>query len=220
MIPPLDPDRPWPDYPEISDPIPYDPGLYWDEEYECFENAEKLRHQRLYRWAAQSIAIAFEALPEVQKVAAFGAAALPLIDLHHCADLDLAVWLTQFDELKALKSALRFGLGEIEQAHGGYLEHYEVDVHLIDFDSGDYRGRLCNFGKCPKHPYWECRVPDCGKMKFLRQLHKYNFDRARFDAEPKVILMERASGFLVSMPLMEEPPDIEFPDYTDDDVPF
>ena len=122
--------------------------------------------------------------------------------------------------VKELKTALRFGLGEIESAHGGYLEHSDVDVHLIDFNSGDYRGRLCNFGQCPKHRFWECRVPDCGKKKFLRQLHKYRFDRARFDAEPKVILMERASGFLVSMPLMEEPPNIEWPDYTDEDLPF
>lgn len=219
---PRNSDWPWPDDPQIPEFTPCDPGVDWDDENEDLEIAGILRHQRLYRWAAQSIAISLYAVPEVQSVAAFGSAALPLPNdiSHHCADLDLAVWMSRFDDLKALQIAIWNGLGKIEEAHGVHLAHYEVDVHLIDFSTGLYRGRLCSFTVCPKRNRWECRVPDCGEELFLRQLGKYRFDYARFDAEPKVILMERARGFLVNMPMMEDPPPMVWLEYTDDDVPF
>src|ERR1022692_2048270 len=83
------------------------------------------RRQYLYRWGAQSVAIAMSRLPEVRRVAAFGAIAQPLrmqvprlgqyrryrIEVpHECADLDLAVWLDDFSRLKELKRALAEGL--------------------------------------------------------------------------------------------------------------
>jgi len=83
-----------------------------------------LRRQRLFRWAAQAIAVSWSELPEVQKVAAFGATSQPLdlavprfrefrrhrIEvLHECADLDLAVWLTEVNHLSALKKAMARG---------------------------------------------------------------------------------------------------------------
>ena len=88
------------------------------------ENTRMLRRQCLFRWAAQSVAIAMSKLPEVQKVAAFGAVAQPLemevprfrefrryrIEvLHECADLDLAVWTANLPGLKELKRAMSSG---------------------------------------------------------------------------------------------------------------
>jgi len=93
------PEHPWPDKPHIpelflEDPIDSeddeDVDAAWDEyafqdrlgkpsqEDIDEENTRMLRSQYLYRWAAQSIAVAMSELPEVQRVAAFGAVAQPL----------------------------------------------------------------------------------------------------------------------------------------------
>ena len=122
------PDQPWPDNPEIHGLQPFDPSEL-DDDFDDFEppsdedideeNTLMLRRQRLFRWAAQAIAVAFSGMPEVEKVAAFGAVAQPLTEevprfrqfrrrgieiLHECGDLDLAVWLTSLDKLKELKN--------------------------------------------------------------------------------------------------------------------
>jgi len=126
------PDNPWPDHPAIPDlqPVNFDNDLGGDfeEVYSRFEppssedvdeeNGLLLRRQRLFRWAAQSVAVAVSELPAVRKVAAFGAVARPLkmevprfsqfrrhrIEvLHECTDLDLAIWMNDFADLKSVK---------------------------------------------------------------------------------------------------------------------
>src|SRR6266851_5473487 len=76
-----DPDDPWPDHPEIPDLPPLDLDDDFEEEYARFEppssedideqNGILLRRQRLYRWAAQSVAVAASELAAVRKVTAF-----------------------------------------------------------------------------------------------------------------------------------------------------
>jgi hypothetical protein len=117
------PDQPWPDNPEMPDFTPDDPfdlygeidedGWVGDSDFDppSDEDIDEqdgliLRRQRLFRWAAQAIAVAFSEMPDVEKVAAFGAIAQPLTEevprfrqfrrrgipiLHECGDLDLAV---------------------------------------------------------------------------------------------------------------------------------
>jgi hypothetical protein len=46
-------------------------------------------------------------------------------------------------------------------------------------------------------------VPRCGERTFLRQFQNYRFNSARFESEPKVVLFERSSRYLVSMPRIE-----------------
>jgi hypothetical protein len=239
------PEHPWPDKPEIPERVVYEPlefgddeddegGASWygnpfedrfappaDEEVDE-ENTLMLRCQCLFRWAAQSVAVAMSALPEVQKVAAFGAVAQPLemevprfskfrrhrIEiLHECADLDLAVWTADLARLKELKRALGRGLSSLQDTPYGGVAHHQVDVHLFEAGTAAYRGRLCIFGKCPKPGKRECLVPGCGAQPFLQQSEKYRFNAAQFEGEPKVILFDRAAGFLVRPPRIDAKPD-------------
>jgi hypothetical protein len=260
---------PWPDKPDIPERVMVDPfdaldegdadifGGRWEPPSETDiddENALLLRRQSLFRWGAQSIAIAMSELPEVQKVAAFGAVAQPLTTevprfrefrrhrieiLHECADLDLAVWTTDLSRLKALKSAMNRGLSSVHDTPWGGVAHHQVDVHIFDAESGVYRGRQCIFGQCPKPGKRECLVRGCGAQPFLQQFQKYRFNPAQFEGEPRVILFDRASGFLVRPPRIDAKPTRVVPrakkdheddetwnrdDFskgiTDDDVPF
>jgi hypothetical protein len=237
------PEHPWPDKPEIPELVLEDAfdgfeggeveDATWDEYAfeDRFEepseedidqqNIRLLRQQCLYRWAAQSVAVAMSQLPEVQKVAAFGAVAQPLQTevprfreyrrhgievLHECADLDLAVWTANPPGLKELKRAMSSGLSVVEDTPWGGVAHQQVDVHIFDAGGGAYRGRLCAFGQCPKPRKMQCLVPGCGEQPFLQQFEKYRFNSARFEGEPKVILFDRASGFLVRPPRIDAKP--------------
>ena len=253
------PDYPWPDKPDIPERVMVDPfdededdddifGNKWEPPSDADiddQNILLLRRQCLYRWAGQLIAIAMNELPEVQKVAAFGAVAQPLemevprfrefrrhrIEiLHECADLDLAVWTTDLSRLKALKSAMQRGISLVQDTPWGGVAHHQVDVHLFDAESGAYRGRQCIFGQCPKPGKRECLVRGCGAQPFLQQFEKYRFNAAQFEGEPKVILFDRASEFLVRPPRFDAKPtrivhrvreDDDFnKGITDDDVPL
>ncbi len=231
------PEDPWPDKPDVPERVIEDPlDFDWDEDdTDIFgerweppsetdiddENILMLRRQCLFRWAAQLIAIAMSELPEVQKVAAFGAAAQPLEMevprfrefrrhrmeiLHECADLDLAVWTSDLSRLKALKTAMNRGLSSVHDTPWGGVAHHQVDVHILDAGSGVYQGRQCFFGQCPKPGKHECLVPRCGAQPFLRQFPKYRFNAAQFEGEPKVVLFDRASGFLVRPPRIDAKP--------------
>src|SRR6185437_4919476 len=106
---------PWPDNPLIPD-LPclvLDENVFPEDDEEppseddiLESEGQMLRRQRLFRWAAEAIAVAASELPEVEKVAAFGAVSQPLKPdvprfrqfrrnripiLHECADLDFAV---------------------------------------------------------------------------------------------------------------------------------
>ena len=165
--------------------------------------------------------MALSKLPEVAKVAAFGAVAQPLemevprfrefrryqIEvLHECADLDLAVWTANLSGLRELKRAMSRGLSLVQDTPWGGVAHHQVDVHIFDAGSGAYRGRLCTFGQCPKPRKMQCLVSGCGEQPFLQQFEKYRFNSAQFEGEPKVILFDRASGFLVRPPRIDAKP--------------
>lgn len=236
------PEYPWPDRLKIPELVLEDPfefeggegfGVEWHEHSfpDSFEppsegdiseeNTLMLRRQCLFRWAAQSIAVAMSKLPEVQKVAAFGAVARPLemevprfrqlrrhrIEvLHECADLDLAVWTTGLSALKELKRAISRGLSFVQDTPYGGVAHHQVDVHVLNAQSGDYGGRLCIFGECPKPGKRECFVPGCGAQPFLQQFKEYRFNPAQFESEPRVTLFDRTSGFLVHPPRIDAKP--------------
>ncbi len=226
------PDQPWPDNPRIADLRPYDPNAFEEDDEDGDEppedddiddeNTSMLRRQRLFRWAAQAIAIAWSASPEVLKVAAFGAVAQPLNPevprfrqfrrhririLHECADLDLAVWMSSLDNLKGLKNLMAKGLADVQNTPYGGVAHHQVDVHIFDAPSGNYLGRLCIFGQCPKPGKRECFVPRCGDHLFLQQFANYRFRRGQFELdEPKVVLFDRASRFLVRPPCIAGKP--------------
>jgi len=202
-----------------------------DNEFDRFERPDDdeieeeevlmLRRQRLFRWAAQAIAVALSELPEVEKVAAFGAVSQPLerevprfrkfrrygIEiLHECADLDLAIWLNDLSRLQAVKKAMARGLAFTQNTPYGGVAHHQVDVHVFDFASGKYSGRLCIFGQCPKAGKRECLVPGCGEQPFLRQFEGYRFKLGLFAGEPKVVLFDRSANFVVPLPRIDAQP--------------
>lgn len=257
------PEYPWPDRPKIPELVMYFPiasegDEEVDEAWDSYSFQEKfeppadddideqntfmLRRQCLFRWAAQSVAVAMSKLPEVQKVAAFGAVAQPLEMevprfrqfrrhriqvLHECADLDLAVWMTDLSGLKQLKNAMSRGLSFVQDTPYGGVAHHQVDVHIFDAESGTYRGRLCFFGQCPKPGKRECLVPRCGAQPFLRQFEGYRFKPAQFEGEPGVTLFDRVSGFLVRPPRIDAKPTTvvhrarkDDEDLDDQDAPF
>jgi hypothetical protein len=228
------PGHPWPDKPAIPELRPYDPSADLEENFdggefrESFEppsdedtdeqNTLMLRRQCLFRWAAQVIALELSKVPEVQKLAAFGAVPQPLKmevprfrqfrrhrieTLHECRDLDLAVWMTALERLNVLRKALSRGLSLVQNTAYGGVAHHQVDVHIMDAATGEYRGRLCIFRECPKPGNRECLVPHCGEELFLRQFEGYQFRRELFEAAPKAILFDRDSGFLVRLPEIE-----------------
>jgi hypothetical protein len=89
------------------------------------QDAYLLQRQAEFRLAADAVAKAFAAFPEVAAVALFGSVALPLerevprfreyrragIEVwHECKDVDLAVWIDRIDNLEALAKAERQAL--------------------------------------------------------------------------------------------------------------
>ncbi|MGI8741898.1 MAG: hypothetical protein ACR2NN_04890 [Bryobacteraceae bacterium] len=198
----LNPDHPWPDKPEIPDLLveidpaeflsPDDAEFAWahQDQFQHPSNADideqnvrMLGRQCLFRWAAQSIAVAMSGL----------------------GDLDLAVWTSDLGKLQALKKALHRGLAFVQDTPYGGPAHHQVDVHVLEYPTGAYRGRLC-FGQCPKPGKRECLTPGCGAQPFLRQFERYRFNARRCEAEPKVTLFDRPSGFLVRHPRMDAKP--------------
>jgi len=216
------PDDPWPDQPVIPEYVPRDlEELGWDAPRRPTrrdiddQNTLLLRRQRLFRWAAQMTAWTFRQAPEVQKVVAFGSVAGPLKKevprfrdfrrfgievVHECQDLDLAVWVTDLDRLQQVKKAMNGGLSLMQETPYGGVASHQVDVHIFDAATDLYRGRLCHFKECPKPHKRECDVPRCGARLFLRQFAGYRFNQARFESEPKVLLFDRATGFVVPLP--------------------
>jgi hypothetical protein len=239
------PAHPWPDHPEIQELVLDDPFDDGDDSYEGrFEPPSEadidgqenyqLRRQALYRWGAQFVAIALSQLSMVERVAAFGAVAAPLKKeiprfrdfrrhgikiLHECGDVDLAVWVNDPSRLKELKRALNLGLSIVQITPYGGIAHHQADVHIFDAVTGKYLGRLCHFGECPKPQKRECLVPDCGSQPFLLQFAQYRFRPAQFESEDKVILFDRAEGFVVQPPRMDAKPVRFQPRQEQDDLP-
>jgi hypothetical protein len=170
------------------------------------QNAMMLRRQRNLRAAAEYVARELALFPEVVRVAMFGSVTQPLKKeiprfsqfqrhrvpvWHECNDVDLAVWTTDLSRLKNLQKARgrALNLALCERDIG--VPHFQVDVHILEPGTDRYRGRLCDYGECPKAHKEACLVDGCGAQPFLRQFRDYTFDRGEFWDAPKEILFER-----------------------------
>lgn len=184
------------------------------------EDRRRLLHQKAFRTSADYVAAAFAGLAFVQRVVLFGSVAPPPEReaprqrwyrqagarlWHQSKDVDLAVWVSEVSDLKALQKArsraLNDLLGDLEMG----VAHHQVDVFLFEPGTDRYLGRLCHFGVCPKHKP-ECRVEGCGAAPFLRQHEGFEFDPRSLE-RGRVVLFDRARGL--------PPPALE-----EDDVPF
>ncbi len=199
-----------------------EPALSLEEEA-AEEDRLLLRRQEELRDAADYVAAAFARLPVVERVALIGSVAQPLVRevprfarfrragvalWHECRDVDLAVWVSDTSDLRALRKARGHALNSLLGETGIGVAHHQVDVFLLEPGSDRYRGRLCHFGTCPKGKP-ECRVPGCGSALFLRQHEEFVFDARSLDPARSTLLYDRARAF--------GPPSL---DRWEDDVPF
>ena len=170
------------------------------------QDARMLRRQRDLRTAAEYVAREFAGLPEVARVGLFGSVAEPLRKeiprfskfrrnrvpvWHECADVDLAVWMTDLSNLKAMQKARGRALNRLQAERDIGVAHFNVDVHIMERGTDRYRGRLCTFGECPKPGKDDCYVAGCGVQPFLQQFANYEFNRVDFLLQEKEIFFER-----------------------------
>ena len=152
------------------------------------QNRCLLQRQQRFRHAADVVADAFAAFPEVEAVALVGSVARPLWKevprfrqfasagikvWHECSDLDLAVWLTALDRLGALRRARAVVLNAAHKAAGdlGVASH-QVDVFLLEPGTDRYLGRLCDYAECPKGKL-DCLTPGCGAIPFNKVIPEF-----------------------------------------------
>ncbi len=163
------------------------------------QNRYLLERQRQFRLAADIVADAWMAFPEVCAIAVIGSVARPLwkevprfrefrsegVEVwHECGDLDLAVWIESQRRLGELRRAGVHALRQAYEAGAGMsVVGHELDVFLIEPTSDRYVGRLCSFNQCPKGKR-DCLVPGCGEIPFNKRIA---------DFEPRADLLAPAA---------------------------
>ena len=182
------------------------------------EDRFRLRHREAFRRAADYVATAFARLTFVHRVVLFGSVAQPPRRetprqrryrhagarlWHESKDVDLAVWVSDVSDLKALQRARSRALNDLLADLELGVAHHQVDVFLFEPRTERYLGRLCHYGACPKGKP-ECRVAGCGAAPFLRQHDGFVFDPRSLE-QGGVVLFDRAKGL---------------PPPADDDLPF
>jgi hypothetical protein len=165
-----------------------------------------LRRQNEFRTAAEYVTRALAAFEQVQKVVLFGSVAVPLqkevprfarfrrarVEVYHeCKDVDLAVWTSSLENLKALQRARARALNLLLRETNIGVAHHQVEIFLMEPNTDRHLGRLCTFGECPKAGKRECLAPDCGKSLFLRQVTGFKMRHDALRTDRTVVLFER-----------------------------
>lgn len=174
------------------------------------QNAFMLKRREAFRRVAELAATGFSKLPFVQKAILFGSVAAPptkevprfrrlrrarVAIYHECNDVDLAVWVGDLTQLRALKRAVSDATNVFNQliCHKEILPgvaHHQVDVTIFEPGTNRYRGQLCILGQCPKGKP-ECRVPGCGAQPFLQLYEDFEIHPRVFAERPGLVLFER-----------------------------
>ncbi len=168
-------------------------------------NQDMLRRQREFHKAAELVSQALGELPQVEKVVLFGSVAVALSKeiprfgefrragvavWHECKDVDLAVWVTDLEDLKSLQRARSRALTGVWEDHQIGVAHHQVELFLMEPGSDRYLGRLCCFGQCPKGKS-ECLVPGCGQKRFLQQHQDFVFKPESLGSDKSTLLFTR-----------------------------
>ncbi|MFA5863153.1 MAG: hypothetical protein WC975_00545 [Phycisphaerae bacterium] len=155
------------------------------EQEQCLQ-----KRWRDFQITVEFVAAAFSKLPFVEKVVLFGSVAQPLtrevprfaefrrynVALpHECKDVDLAVWVSDLNSLKALFKARNAALNTLREKTGLTPAHHQIDVFLLEPGTNRYLGRLCAFNSCPRDKS-ECQIPGCGKFRLLKQYANFALD--------------------------------------------
>ena len=173
------------------------------------QNRRMLELQRQFRVAADTVAEAWAAFPEVQAVAVIGSVAKPLwkevprfsrrIEIwHECSDLDLALWLDSQERLGELRRAASHALRQAyELGKGAGIVTEQLDTFLFAAGSEHYLGRLCRYNECPKGKP-QCFVPGCGAVPFNKRIAEFEPRADLLAAVSYSTLYERGTGRLRS----------------------
>ncbi|MCX7016573.1 MAG: hypothetical protein NTW86_29115 [Candidatus Sumerlaeota bacterium] len=170
------------------------------------ENAIMLRRHQQFRTAAVYVAKALAELPAVRRVTLFGSAAQPLRKevprfrrfrrakvriWHECRDLDLAVWVSELGDLRAVQKARAQTLLLLQCEKDIGTANHQVDVHILEPGTDRYLGRLCEFKDCPR-PAWKCEGLDCGNPPYLRRFRDFRWrpDALRPEASTPLFIRE------------------------------
>ncbi len=169
-----------------------------------------LRRQADFRLGADAVAAALARFPQVAAIALIGSVARPLqrepspfspyrrqgIEiLHHCKDVDLAVWLDHLDGLDTLNKARSLAVQRLHAECGVGVAHHQVEIFIFQAGGEDYLGRLCTFSVCPKGKR-ACLVPGCGQTKLLRQHEDFVFWPEGLAEDRSIRLYERGKGIV------------------------
>jgi hypothetical protein len=221
-------DHYWIEIPHVEDPLR---TLERERVKAAAERATRLlRRLEGLRAAANAVAAAFALLPAIERVALFGFVARPFerqIRLlaeprlattalwHECEGVELAAWVGDTADLKALHDARCTALDSVFAATRFPLARRHVDVFLLEPGTDRCLGRLCRFRTCPKGKP-ECRAPGCGAVRFLRRHTGFALDPRSLDPARSTLLFDRASAF--GPPSLDRWED-DLPG-EDDDIPF
>lgn len=137
---------------DVDEDIPADQGV-------TEADRDVLRKRKNWIKAARYVAWEFRKLPWVNRVALFGSLAgaptdppssgkpklWPGATLHDPKDIDLAIWVTDLSDLRALQKARVRGLQRLLEKASIGVAHHQVDVCLLEPGTDRYLGRLCDF---------------------------------------------------------------------------
>jgi hypothetical protein len=121
---------------------------------------------------------------------------------HECRDVDLAVWVSDLDNLKSLQRARNRALNKLLETEDIGVTHHQVEMFLMEPGSDRYLGRLCSFGQCPKKGHRDCSVAGCGKNRFLAQHEGFVFRSESLASERSAILFDRSLLKAVQEPVI------------------
>lgn len=177
-----------------------------DEEI-ASQNRTLIKRQRDFQLAAEYLTDEFCRMPEVQRLVAFGSVASPLefevprfrkfrragvAVRHECKDLDIAVWLTRIDNLRALQKARGRALNRLFEEEDIGVAHHQVDVFIMEHGTDRFLGNLCIYAKCPRGKP-KCAVEVCGKVKYLMLHEDFTLDDDALSPDRIRVLFKRSS---------------------------
>jgi hypothetical protein len=172
------------------------------------QNRYMLSHYRAFREAADAVAVAWSARPEVVRVALIGSVArMPYKEVprfsvyrrarielwHECMDVDVALWLDDMGDLNGLRKEKDRVLRNRQRSGEGFVANHQIDVFVLDPATSRYLGRLCTFNQCPKGKI-ECLVEGCGSTPFLQLHQDFRWRADSLAPDRSLTLYDRGAG--------------------------
>ena len=169
------------------------------------ENQRMIDRRNHFRLAADYVTTALKTVPSVTRICLMGSVSRALykevprfqpykryrIEIwHEVKDLDLAVWVSDIDDLNTLRRTVVRGLNNLLNETAIGVAHHEVEVFLLEPGTNRYLGRLCRYNTCPKGKE-ACRVPGCGTAHFLQQHTDFQLFHDAVRIASDTILFER-----------------------------